>query len=108
MGEGAKVWAVIRVDDHSDGEHTGVRQHLKLDSHIPAIPNPDRNGCADLVPAKCYRLSGAADMRHKGVESVLVLHVEAVTPKPCEKPEHPTEDRNRCGTSCCRLVGAYR
>jgi hypothetical protein len=30
-----------------------------------------------------------SDLRHKRVESVLVVHVEAVAPKPCEEPEHP-------------------
>jgi hypothetical protein len=47
-------------------------------------------------------------MRHKGVEPVLVLHVEAVAPKPCEEPEGSTKNRNRCGTSRCRFVGTYR
>jgi hypothetical protein len=79
VDEVIEVWTVIRVDDHRDGEHAGVRENLKVDGHLPTLPNPNRYSCADFVPAEGYRLGGTADMRDKRVESVLVIHVEAVS-----------------------------
>ena len=60
---------MIRIDDHGDGEHAGVRQDLEVDGYVSAFADCGRNGRADLVSAECYRLGGTADMRHQRMES---------------------------------------
>ncbi|MCE3276244.1 MAG: catalytic domain of component of various dehydrogenase complexe [Propionibacteriaceae bacterium] len=42
-----KVRTVLRVDDHGDGEHAGVRQHLEGHGDVPALANRNRNSLAD-------------------------------------------------------------
>ena len=98
---------MIRVDNHGDREHAGVREDLQVDGHISTLANSGRYSCADLVPAERYRLGGTADMRDKRVESVLVVHVEPVAPKPCEEPEYPTKNRDGRWTARCRSVGMH-
>jgi hypothetical protein len=103
-----KIWTVIRVDDHRDGECAGVREDFKVDGHVSTLGNPNRNGRGDLVPAKHHRLCGTANMRHQRMESALVVHVEAVAAKPCGEPEHPTKNRDRRRACCCRFMGTHR
>ena len=42
------------------------------------------------------------------MESALVVHIEAITPKSCEEPEHPTKSRDGRRTGGCRFVSTYR
>jgi hypothetical protein len=60
------------------------------------------------MAAKSYPLHRTADVCYERVETALVVHVEAVAPKPCEKSEQPTENRDGRRTGGGRLVGTHR
>jgi hypothetical protein len=98
---------MIRIDDHRNREHIGVRENLEVNGHVPALADSDRNRSCDLVPAKHHWLDRTADVRYERVESVLVVHVVAVDPKSREQAEQPTQNRDRCWTTRCRLVGSH-
>jgi hypothetical protein len=102
------VWAMISIDDCRDGEYAGVRQDLEVDRGISPLGNRNWNCGTHLVPVKSYRLPRTADVCHERVESVLVVHVEAIATEPCEEPEHSTKNRYRGRNGRCRFVGMHR
>jgi hypothetical protein len=60
------------------------------------------------VATKSYPLHRTADVCYERVETALVVHIQAVAPKPCEEPEPPTENRDGRRTGRGRLVGTHR
>lgn len=102
------VWAVISIDDCRDGEYAGVREDVKVDGGIASLGNRNRKGGTHLMAAKSHRLHRTADVCHERMEAALVVHIKAVAPKPCEKPEQPTENRDGRRTGRSRLVGTHR
>jgi hypothetical protein len=52
-----KIKTVIAIDDHSDGEHAGVRQDLKADRRISALSHCDRKPRTIQERAKSPRCS---------------------------------------------------
>jgi hypothetical protein len=50
-GEVVKVWTMIGIDDHGDGEYASVGQDLEVDGRISGFANADRDGGDDLVAA---------------------------------------------------------
>jgi hypothetical protein len=78
---------MIGIDDNGDGEYARVGQDLERDSGIAALTNRDWKCRGDLMAAEPHRLSRAAYVCHEGVESPLVIHVEAVQAEPGEQTE---------------------
>jgi hypothetical protein len=58
-----------------------------------------------FVPVKSYRLHGTPDVCHECVESVMVVHIEAIATEPCEEPEQSTKNRDREDDRSLSLCG---